>query len=192
MTMVKQLSEIYQYFQKSHVFLYPLLGIRKGVSVTPIKTYISWEGHVRPEDRKLVCLYHLRNDKEYTNFEQSVLFKNKYFDDFKEVGDGKAVYVFDLSKHAADFDAFVRGHYSKFSPKTKAEIKGYHGYFRDYAYLESYLYPERFFSMYARILYDKADLKKGEALLRKVGELCEKPDLEKETLRASVLELQIT
>ena len=33
------------YFQKSKVFLYPLLGIAKGARYIPEETYMSWAGH---------------------------------------------------------------------------------------------------------------------------------------------------
>lgn len=181
-----------EYFQKSRIFLYPLLGIKRGVSVTPIKTYVSWEGKYAPEDRKLVCLYHLRNDPEYTNFEQSVLFKNELFEDFKEVEGNKGVYIFDFSKHKDDYDNFLFGNYSRLSPATKSRIKAYLGTkFDNRAEMESYLHPERFFTLYAKILYDKDDFHKGLRILRSVGELCDKPDLTKETLSADVKDLQI-
>ena len=51
------LTSIYsKYFQKSKVFIYPLLGIKRGLSVVPKETYISWEGHCKPEDMKLICV----------------------------------------------------------------------------------------------------------------------------------------
>lgn len=53
------------YSQKSKLFLYPLLKIRRGVSVTPISTYTSWVGHYDHTDYKLMCTYHIRDDKEF-------------------------------------------------------------------------------------------------------------------------------
>ena len=32
------------YIQKSKLFLYPLLDIKRGVSVTPTETYMAWKG----------------------------------------------------------------------------------------------------------------------------------------------------
>jgi hypothetical protein len=182
-----------EYFQKSRIFLYPLLGIKRGVSVTPIKTFVSWQGKYKPEDRKLVCLYHLRNDAEYVKFEQSVLYKNELFEDFKEIDGGMGVYVFDFSKHAEDWDKFLAGRYSRLSPGTKSRIKAYLGTkFDNRAEVESYLHPERFFTLYAKILYDTEDFHKGLRILRRVGELCDKPNLMKETLVAEIRDLQIT
>jgi hypothetical protein len=54
----------------------------------------------------------------------------------------------------------------------------------NYAYVESYLFPEKHFETYARILGV------DENLLKSVGELCNKPDLEKEKLLIAVADLE--
>ena len=189
------------YFQKSWIFLYPLLGIKKGVSVTPIQTYISWEGLIEPEDGKLVCLYYLRDDAEYRTFEQTRLLKHELFDDFKEVEPDtstnvvrkRAVYVFDLNKYREDYESFLKGKYSKVSPYLKSRIKDYiRTNSPEYVYVESFLYPQKFFNIYARLLNAPEDVARGETLLKQVGELCDKPDLSSETLKLGVKDLQIT
>ena len=43
-------------------------------------------------------------------------------------------------------------------------------------YVDSFLYPERHFKLYSELLAIE------ESKLKKVGELCSRPDLEKETL----------
>jgi len=50
--------------------------------------------------------------------------------------------------------------------------------------MHSYLYPEKFFSRYAELLGVE------ESLLKSVGELCTKPDLEKEMLMIEVADLE--
>ena len=45
-----------EYFQKSKVFLYPLLEIKKGVRYVPIETYIAWEGVCELKDEKFIKL----------------------------------------------------------------------------------------------------------------------------------------
>ena len=73
------LNSVYtKYFQKSKVFLYPLLGIKRGVSVVPIETYISWKGYYNSEDMKLICVYDVRTDEEYKNFERNVFLPQRY------------------------------------------------------------------------------------------------------------------
>ena len=55
-----------------------------------------------------------------------------------------------------------------------------HGYFDNHSanhvYMDSYLNPEKYFGIYSDLLNTSEDL------LRSIGELCSKPDLEKETL----------
>lgn len=174
------------YFQKSRIFLYPILEIRRGASVTPIETYVSWEGQYSPMDMKLICLYHLRNDPEFLAFEKEKLLNNKYFFDFKHVEDGKGVYVFDFSSHDKDWIKIMRGKYSELSTGYKKKIEAFYGK-RDsnFAYIESFLYPEKYYSMYAEMILVK------EALLREVKELCSRMEFDKETLNASIKDLQI-
>lgn len=174
------------YFQKSRVFLYPVLGIKKGVSVTPIMTYVSWEGNYSLADRKLICTYHIRDDKEFRIFEKINLMGNRLFHDFKLLEDGTGAYIFDMSEHAQDFDSFVSGSYSKLSADLKKKIEAFYGAkSANFAYVESYLEPQKYFGIYAQILGE------AEETLKMVGELCDKPDLGQENLHAKVKDLQI-
>ena len=51
------MKKIYSdYFQKSKVFLYPLLNIKKGVRFVPLETYTTWDPSHFPKDI-LVCAY---------------------------------------------------------------------------------------------------------------------------------------
>lgn len=174
------------YFQKSRIFLYPILEIKRGSSVTPIETYVCWDEQYSPEDMKLICLYHLRNDADFVRFEKEKLLGNKYFMEFKEVEDNKAVYIFDFSVFGNDWMNIVKGRYSKLSSAYKRKIENFYGR-RDsnYAYIESFLYPDKYYSMYSEIIGVPIDL------LKEVGELCSKLDLEKETLKASIKNLEL-
>ena len=109
-----------KYFQKSKIFLYPLLDIKRGTSVVPHETYLSWKDNISSEDMKLVTLYKTREDTMYKNF--------------IEKNSGNALYV------------------------------------------NSYLFPVNHFNNYAKIL--DVDV----SMLKNVGELCDKPDLKRETL----------
>lgn len=174
------------YFQKSRVFLYPVLDIKRVSSITPICTYTSWKGHYEIGEAKLVCLYHLRNDAEFRAFEKSKLFGNRLFHDFKETADGKAVYIFDLSPFQQDWNNFIHGKYSKLSNEHKKKIQNFYGYRSpNYPYVESFLYPEKYYKMYSEVINVK------EHLLKEVIELCDKPDFEQETLIATVKSLEM-
>lgn len=189
--MIKNLKDIYSnYFQKSRSFLYPILGLKKG-SNTPIDTYIAWEDMVNPTDMKLVCLFHLRSDPEFTSFEEKCLLGNKYFWDYKEVPDNKAVYIFNLSEFEEDWNYFLEGRYSMLSEKVKKSIREYYGAnTTNYAFLHSYLYPENYYDQYAKFLCnDQRDIPTVEGILRSTVELCDKPDFNKEVLKMSVASL---
>ena len=174
-----------KYFQKSKVFIYPLLGIKKGSSVVPRDTYISWGTFYKPEDKKLICLYHKRTDQEYLTFEKNVLLKHNRLSDYIESEDGSALFIFDFSDLTEDWDHFINGRYSKLSSKTKDTILSFFNKANgNYIYMHSYLHPDKFFARYAELLGVE------ESFLRSVGELCNKPDLEKEMLMIEVVDLE--
>jgi len=174
-----------KYFQKSKVFIYPLLGIKKGSSVVPKDTYISWGSFYKPEDKKLICLYNKRTDQEYLTFEKSVLLKHNRLSDYIESEDGSALFIFDFSDLAEDWDHFINGRYSRLSNKTKETVLAFFNKTNgNYIYMYSYMYPEKFFARYAELL----DVE--ESFLKSVGELCNKPDFEKEMLMIEVPNLE--
>ena len=171
------LNSVYKkYFQKSKVFLYPLLGIKRGVSVVPTETYVSWKGYYNSEDMKLICVYDIRKDDEYKNFEKSILLTHNRLSDFVKVG-SQAVLTFDFSDLGDDWFHFINGKYSKISMNLKQKILTFFDkYSGNYAYMHSYLIPEKYFNNYAELLDVEPEM------LIQVGELCTKPDIDKETL----------
>ena len=174
------------YFQKSRIFLYPILEIKRGSSVTPIETYMAWEGKYSVNDMKLICLYHLRSDAEFINFEKEKLIKNKHFFDFKQVEGNKGVYVFDFTEYKSDWEKLLKSRYSQLTYNYKKKIENFYGR-RDsnFAYIESYISPPKYYQMYSQIMNVE------ESLLREVGELCSKIDFDKETLHAEIEDLHI-
>jgi hypothetical protein len=80
-----------KYFQKSKIFLYPLLDIKRGTSVVPTETYVSWNDKCNSEDMKLVCVYQTRTDLEYVKFEKNVLLKHNRLEDYVKIDDDKLV-----------------------------------------------------------------------------------------------------
>ena len=173
------------YFQKSKVFLYPLLGIKLGSPVVPEQTYLSWTGYITPEDIKLIAVYPKRKDQVNANFEKTVILKHTRLCDYVELSDEQNVLTFDLSDLKDDYQKLVVGQYSQMDPQIKRKILNHFDKNSgSYTYMESYLFPERYFSLYANLLGAE------ETLLREVGELCSKPDLEKETLIAEVINLE--
>ncbi len=180
MTMDKVLS---YYTQKSRIFLYPVLDIKRNSSVVPIQTYVAWDKHYTVEDAKLICLYHLRDDSEFKAFERNRLTSNKLFHDFKFTDDSNGVYIFDMSDRRADWDNIMKGRYSKLTKEHKMTIMNFFRNSPKLAHIESFIYPEKYFKLYAELLNVK------EAVLKDVGELCPKPDFDKEILTADVRDL---
>lgn len=165
------------YFQKSRVFLYPALEIKRGVSVTPIQTYVSWEGRYQPQDRKFICLYNIREDEEFMRFERIRLTGNRLFHDFIQVEEDMGIYVFDFGEMAYDWDLFLKGKYSQMGPVHKRKIRDFYGsYSSNYEYIDSFLEPRRYYKVYSELLDVDIDL------LKEVGELCSKPNLDDESL----------
>jgi hypothetical protein len=175
-------SLIKDYVQKSRIFLYPLLKIRRGVSVTPIETYMCWPGKYSIKDSVLICLYHVRDDSDFKTFEETFLLGNKYFLDFFTI-DGeneKAAYVFDLSDFKEEYFYILKGRYSKLNSSYKKTIlEFFKNHKAHYNRIYSYLYPVKYYNDYAKLLGVEKNL------LSKVGELCSRPDLSKECLDMS-------
>ena len=175
-----------KYFQKSKIFLYPLLDIKRGTSVVPKDTYLSWNDTINSEDMKLVCVYYVRTDQEYLQFEKNVLLKHNRLIDLVKVNDETLVVTFNFSDLSNDWINFLNGKYSKMNTKIKSKILNFFDKKSgNYAYVESYLYPEKHFQTYANLLNVDVEM------LKSVGELCNKPDLEKESLLLEVADLKI-
>jgi hypothetical protein len=182
--MIKTLNK--EYVQKSRIFLYPLLEIKRGSSVFPVQSYICWDGYYDFSDKKLICVWERKDTEDFKKFEKEKLLDNKLFETYYELEDNKSAYVFDLTKYKDDFDNFLTGRYSEISPFTKDKLIDF---FSDKPssklHMTSYLYPERFYDNYSTLL---AVPKK---ILREVGQLCSKPNPEKETLYVKVKDLEV-
>ena len=164
------------YFQKSSKFLFPLLK-HKGEQIKPIQTYLAWDGEVGINEYKLVCLYEMKTDYEFTQFEKKTLQANELFDSFHKGEDNKGVYLFNLRKYREDVMLFLKGKYSQMSDESKAIIVDFYS-LNKYSteYMDSYLNPENYFEKYAQLLNIP------EWRLRDVGELCDPYNRVKETL----------
>lgn len=172
-----KVSDMYtKYFQKSRVFLYPILQIPKGVVAVPIETYVMWDKNIKETERKFICVYKDRVDLEYKLFEKNKLLQHPLLHS-TEIVDGNRLIVFDFSKFAKDWDNFLLGKYSQFDNIVKNRITKWHGNnSSNSVYIDSYINPHKYFDMYARFLTMKVKI------LKDVGELCDKPDMEKECL----------
>lgn len=181
------ITDIYRkYFQKSYNFLYPLLGFKKHKTHKPLQTYVEWEGICDVSSRKLICIFKRLHTEEWIRFEQDYLICHRMLESCLPLDDDLIVYVFNFNTIAEDFDSFCNAQYSKISQNSKKILSTYYGvHTPEWVYMESYLYPEKYFKIYAEIL--KVDIDN----LKEVGELCEKYDLDKETCKVIQPEVQL-
>ena len=182
------MKKIYrEYFQKSKVFLYPLLGIKKGVRFVPVQTYISWNGYYTESMNKFLCLYSIdEGSSDFNEFQELHLKSHPHFEEYHVIDDTNHLFVFDLSMFQKDIDCFKLGKYSKFTEKTKETISLFFGEKGTIAeYVESYLWPDYYWNEYSDIL--DIDIE----LLINVGELCDKPDLKKEDLKKDFVNVEL-
>jgi len=171
------------YFQKSKMFLYPLLGFEKGLEYTPKQTYIAWEGVYKPNDLKYICLYDVKVNEPYIQFVKKNILKNKLFENTIKLSNSEFLHVFDLSLYESDIQYFLEGKYSKMSDEVKLLIETFFSSnLKMSAYTEGFLYPELYHADYAEEL--NVDIN----LIKEVHELCSLPDLEKETLTKEIPE----
>lgn len=174
-----------KYFQKSRSFLYPALGIKRTAHFSPSGTYVAIEGLIEPEDAKLVCAFKEDQSAGFKSFEEQMLLSNPLFHQVLTIHEYN-LYVFDYQTYTEDWFSFLLGKYSKLSNVLKRAIKNYYGEnSSEYKYIETYLYPDKYFEVYGKLL----DVE--PAMLKKVGELCDPCDLEKEILKIPVADLEM-
>jgi hypothetical protein len=186
------------YFQKSYKFLYPLLSI-SNKNITPLQTFTSWKNKYKIQDCKLICVYeldgvlNLNTTKDdyipkidpvtYRQFERVSIFRNAYYETFFECEDNKGAYIFDMSKYREDWEHFHNGAYSQFSTKAKTEIlRFYVTNSFSTEYMNSYLYPEKYFNAYSKLLNI------DESLLVEIGQLCDPYNKDREIFKLETIE----
>lgn len=175
------INQLYKkYFQKSKLFLYPLLGFERG-TIAPIQSYMSLDGKYNIEDRKFILVYAPNLAENFEAFKTNRLLKHKLLIDNFEDDDKNQVFVFDFSSFANEWDLISAGKYSQISIESKRKIlKQQEANSGNYIYMHSYLFPKKWFSRYAELLDVKEDL------LISVGELIDKPNFENEAFQLKV------
>jgi hypothetical protein len=182
-----KLNTLYnKYFQKSKVFIYPLLGIKKGNNIVPKETYIIWNSTISIEDMRLICLYEITKSETFTIFEKKIL-NHPRLCDYIQVNENTVLFAFDFCDLGDDWSCFIDGKYSLMSMSVKRKILDFFDKkSNSFMYIQSFLYPNKWFSEYASLLDVDIDT------LKAVGELCDKPNLNKEKLILVVENLENT
>jgi len=166
-----------KYFQKSKIFLYPLLNIKRGVDFVPVETFLTWEDNYEVKDKKFMCLYEQKETDEWKTFEAKYLLSNIYFYDYILLDEDVHLYVYDFSDIGNDYNKVARGKYSEITELNKEAIMNFFGEKGAIAqYVEEFLYPEYYHADYAQ------ELGVSVESLVNVYELCDKPDMKKENL----------
>tara|TARA_R110002072_G_scaffold271688_1_gene431704 strand:+ start:2809 stop:3387 length:579 start_codon:yes stop_codon:yes gene_type:complete len=164
------------YFQKSKVFLYPLLNLKKGMDYVPIQTYVCWEHTYVVGDHMLLCEYHAKNTDKFIAFCDRYLKSHVLFSKYVDLGDNKHVFIFDFKSLKNDFNRFIKGNYSQFSLDSKLIILDFFSTAGSMlVYITSFLSPDDAHENYANAL--GVDVES----IQDVYEVCSIPDLDKET-----------
>jgi len=166
------------YFQKSKVFLYPLLKLKKGIEFVPDYTYVAWENLYEESNFKFLCLYSVnKKNVEFEIFSKKYLKNHSLLESYVYMGNDIYIYIFNFYKFKYDFLCFNKGEYSKFSKESKTTILNFFGDKGDISqYIKSFLNPEDYHDQYADALGVSLEL------IKNVWELCSLPDKEKETI----------
>jgi hypothetical protein len=161
--------------------LYPLLGISPSEKIKPESSHIAMDNYIFKEDMKLICIYNT-STLNFVDFSKKVLKSKKNYVEEIKIDDIFSAYIFDYSMHKSTWYAFLNAKYSQFEDNSKKTILNYFNNNKaNVLYITSYLYPEKYFQDYARIL--GVDVQ----FLKEVGELCSKPDFEIEQLKIDSL-----
>ena len=165
-----------EFFQKSKVFLYPLLKIRKGVSHVPVQTYVAWENVYSTENNRFFCEYSTKMTSTFKKFSFNYLQNHKLFEDYIELNNDKHLFIFDFTAYKSDFQRFISGAYSQFSLNNKISILDFFSNQKKISsYVEGFLSPEDVDELYAK------ELGVDVEIIQKIYEVCSPPDLKKET-----------
>ena len=165
------------YFQKSKVFLYPLLKIRKGVTHVPVQTYIAWENVFTLNDNKFLCEYKTKMNSNFQKFAINYLQNHELFEDYIKLDDNRHLFIFNYKSLSYDFKNFIKGSYSKISFNSKINIVDFfQSQEKISLYIQGFLSPDTVHEKYAEQLAVDVDL------IKNIYEVCDPPNLEKETL----------
>lgn len=166
-----------EYFQKSKVFLYPLLKIKNNITNIPIQTYIAWDKIYSPNDFKFFCEYKTKKNKIFEKFSKDYLLYHPLFYETIELNENTQLFIYDFSKYKIDFQNFLVGKYSQFTLNSKITILDF---FEKKIiisnYVKGFLNPEIVHNDYAK------ELQVDIASIQAIYEVCTPPNIKKETL----------
>lgn len=171
-----------RYFQKSTVFLYPNLKVKKGVLHVPKDTYVAWDKIYSKEDLRFICVYKHEKDYNFINFLNRNILNNKFYEKMVHIDNNTHVVIFNFSEEKENYNHFIKGQYSKLSYDFKRNIIDFFDSTELGTNVKAFLYPDEFHDVYAD--YFNIDIN----LMKEVNEICSIPDIDKETLKLDIPE----
>lgn len=166
------------YYHKSKVFLYPILGFARNEIYKPENSYLMFHHHTILTQELIVYYKHRRDDALFENFQNKRIADHPRLKACYWCEEG-SIYIFDLIDYANDINFFLAGRYSAFSNGLKVIILKYlgdtiDGGARPKRYGHAVLFPELYQEQAAKQL--------GVEKKYLPEELADIYDLDKETL----------
>lgn len=96
-----------KYFQKSKIFIYPLLDIKRGTFIIPNETYLNLNDTYSFKDMKLICLYEMSENKNINLNKEKLLKHNRLFEHI-ELDNDSNLFIFDFSDLTDDWQSFTK------------------------------------------------------------------------------------
>lgn len=176
-------------WRKSEAFLLPLTGLMRNKDLK-IESYLFWEEH-SIEDYHLTVKIEYNDRKGYDNYLKKCVLDssgNCLLEVYEH--DGFEVLIFDLSEWYMDIDMFLKGRYSQLSTEAKQIIQSYHTFYEKgkpmiNVTIYSCLFPndtDNLFEGMTAMEYIAHYYGFDIAVLKELGEVCNKYDRNHETL----------
>lgn len=170
--------QIYDYYtQKSRVFCYSVLGMKKGAAFVPEETYMAWKNVYSFDDCRLLLHYKNCNAVNFETYSKNIIEKCTLFEKHVIISETERVYVFDFTRYRTDWQMILAGKYSQLRYPYKKAIEAY--YVKDYQnskIVSKIIYPVKHYSEFAGYLGVTPEI------VKEVGEVFDKPDLDREEL----------
>ena len=165
-----------EYIQKSSLFCYPLIGVRRKARFVPAETYMAYEGWYALNDCRFICYYDCCKEAGFEDFSEGNLKSSKLFEKVFSLSKTERMYIFNFSACRSDWQLILDGKYSCLSHDYKEAILDFHNSFKHEQHeMRRILYPKRFY----RELSEFFNV--SERILQEVVEVLDKPNLERES-----------
>lgn len=169
------------YIQKSRMFCYSTLGIKKGNYIIPEETYMALENLYEFSDCKLILHYKNCNNNDFIMFTKNKLEKLNFYEKKIPIDINENLFVFDFSSNKLNWNKILNGEYSKLTYSYKKMIENFYFYEEENKRtVMKILNPYRHYEEFAGYLDVSPNI------IKEVGELLDKPNLKKEKLSLSM------